>query len=116
MAPVFSNTYNYIFSSLKVSNKESEMGIGQSSFSHYRNKLVDFLPNMYIHELVMQSKKPHEIATFDTIIYPFDTFIWIFSLSSMATVFVMLLVMQRSWYKASGQPNRDDYVFEGHCV
>ena len=71
---------------------------------------------MYIHELVMQSKKPHEIATFDTIIYPFDTFIWILSLSSMATVFVMLLLMQKSWYKASGKPNKDDYVFEGHYI
>ena len=92
------------------------MGIGQSSFSAYRNKLVDFLPNMYMHEFVMQSKKPHEIASFDTIIYPFDSFIWIFSLGSMLAVFAMLLVMQNSWNKASGTLNNDDHVFEGFLV
>ena len=108
--------HKFITVLLKVSIKESEMGIGQSSFSAYRNKLVDFLPNMYMHEFVMQSKKPHEIASFDTIIYPFDSFIWIFSLGSMLAVFAMLLLMQNSWNKASGTPNNDDHVFEGFLV
>ena len=104
--------YNFF---LKVSIKESEIGIGQSGFSTYRNKLVDFLPNMYMHEFIMMSKKPHEIASFDTIIYPFDSFIWIFTLSSMLAVFIMLFLMQNCWHVASGMPYAysSDYVFEG---
>ena len=70
---------------------------------------------MYIHEFVMMSKKPHEIASFDTIIYPFDSYVWIFTLGSMLAEFVMLLLMQNSWHRASGISNNDDYnyVFEG---
>ena len=97
----------------KVSIKESEMGIGQSSFSTYRYKLVDYLPNMYKHEYVMMSKKPHAIASFDTIIYPFDSFIWIFTLGCMLAEFGMLLLMQNSWNKASGTSNNNNHVFEG---
>ena len=101
---------------LKVSIKDSEMGIGQPSFSTYRYKLVDFLPNMYMHEFLMMSKKPHEIASFDTIFYPFDSFIWVFTLGCMLAEFVVLLLMQNSWHKASGRQNHDDYVFEGKCL
>ena len=89
------------------------MGIGQSSFSAYRNKLVDFLPNMYIYEFVMQSKKPHEMASFDTIIHPFDSFTWIFSLASMLAVFGTLLLMQNSWLRVRGESNNINFMFEG---
>ena len=89
------------------------MGIGQSSFSAYRNKLVDFLPNMYMHEFVMQSKKPYEIASFDTIIYPFDSFIWVFSLSSMLAVLFMLLLIQKSWLEVSGLQYNVNHIYEG---
>ena len=89
------------------------MGIGQSSFSAYRNKLVDFLPNMYIYEFVMQSKKPHVMASFDTIIHPFDSFTWIFSLASMLAVFGTLLLMQNRWLRVRGQSNNVNFMYEG---
>ena len=61
----------------------------------------------------MMSKKPHAIASFDTIIYPFDSFIWIFTLGCMLVEFGMLLLMQNSWNKASGTSNNNNHVFEG---
>ena len=89
------------------------MGIGQSSFTAYRNKVVDFLPNMYVYEFGMQSKKPHEMASFDTIIYPFDSLTWIFSLASMLAVFGTLLLMQNRWLRVSGESNNSNFMFEG---
>ena len=46
------------------------MGIGQPIYADYRYRVVDYLSPMYMNEYVMASKKPTEIATYDTILYP----------------------------------------------
>ena len=77
----------------------------------YRYKVVDFLPAMYMYEYIMKSKKPDEIATYNTIVYPFDAYIWICITSSMVAHFLALFVMQNVWSIISGATNPKDYIF-----
>ena len=94
--------------------KQSELGIGQPALALYRYKLVDYLPIMYQgHEFITGSKKPGEIASYDTIIYPFDTHIWIFTITCMVLEFVNLIIIQNIWSVVSGHANPKDYLFEG---
>ena len=98
---------------IQVSTKQSELGIGQAIFAHYRYKVIDYLPPMYTYEFIMKSKRPDQIATFDTIIYPFDTSIWIFFSVSVIAQFFTLFAMQNVWSYMSGYTNPKDYIFEG---
>ena len=79
----------------------------------YRYKVVDFLPAMYMYEYIMKSKKPDEIATYDTIVYPFDAYIWICITFSMVAQFLALFVLQNVWSITSGATHPKDYMFEG---
>ena len=76
--------------------------------------MVDYLPAMYMLELFMQSKKPGQIAAYDTIFFPFDVGTWIFTIVSLVGMFSVLLVMQNIWSKLSGKKNTKDYIFEGN--
>ena len=75
--------------------------------------MVDFLPAMYMYEYIMKSKRPDEIATYDTIVYPFDAYIWILITISMMAQFFALFVIQNVWSSTSGNSNPKDYIFEG---
>lgn len=91
------------------------MGIGQSSFSAYRYRLADFLPNMYVHEFLMQSKKPVEIVALDAIVYPFDSSIWIWTFLCMLAEFFLLRTMHNIWSKDVGSSsNNPNHIFEGY--
>ena len=68
---------------------------------------------MHMYEYIMKSKKPHEIATYDTIVYPYDAYIWIFIIVTMLAQFLALHILQRTWSFLSGQPNPRHYIFEG---
>ena len=61
----------------------------------------------------MKSKRPGEIATYDTIVYPFDAYIWILIIVSMMAQFLALFVIQNVWAFMSGDSNPKDYIFEG---
>ena len=41
--------------------KQTELGIGQTSYVSFRFKVVDFLPWMYVYEFIMQAKRPDPI-------------------------------------------------------
>ena len=97
-----------------MSTKQSELGIGQVTFADSRHKMVDYLPAMYMYELFMQSKKPGQIAAYDTIFYPFDEGTWIFTIVSLVAMFSVLLVMQNIWSMLSGNENPKDYIFAGN--
>ena len=75
--------------------------------------LVDYLPPMYVYEFIMKSKRPDPLATFDTIVYPFDIYIWTFMIISMILQFLMLIAMQKIWSSLSGNFNINKFVFEG---
>ena len=75
--------------------------------------MVDYLPAMYMYEFFMQSKKPGQIAAYDTLYYPFDDGTWIFTIISLVAMFSALLVMQNIWSMLTGNKNPKDYIFEG---
>ena len=89
------------------------MGIGQLNFADYRYKVVEFLPAMFMYEYIMHGKKPGEIASYDTIVYPFDGYVWLFTILSMTAQFLALCGLQNFWSKISGLSNSRDYIFEG---
>ena len=96
-----------------MSTKQSELGIGQANLADYRYKVVDFLPSMYMHEYIMLSKKPDPIASYDTIVYPFDVYIWIFITVSMMSQFLALFFLQNIWSYSSEESNPKGHIFEG---
>ena len=68
---------------------------------------------MYAHNWALQSRRPKQVASYDTIVNPFDHFTWGFTFLSIVIQFLLLLLIQNVWSKASGAPNPDDYIYEG---
>ena len=68
---------------------------------------------MYEQRILLMTKKPDEIAAFDTIVYPFDFYIWGFTFSCILVKFILLLVIQNVWHKVTETSNPIDYVYEG---
>ena len=82
-------------------------------FTDYRYKFVEFLPAMYLDETILASKKPKEITSYDTIIIPFDKYVWSFTLACIITQFLLLIMMQTLWSSVTGTSRPRDFVFEG---
>ena len=99
-----------------MSTKQCELGIGEPAFASYRHKLVDYLPYMYTHQWMLQSRKPQPVATYNTILNPFDYYTWVFTFLCILVQFVLLLIVQNIWSKLSGRPNPKDYIYEGQNV
>ena len=68
---------------------------------------------MYMYEYIMVSKKPRPIASYDSIIYPFDAYIWIFISISMVVQFLTLFAIQKIWTFTCRAKKQKDYLFEG---
>ena len=92
------------------------MGIGQPNFAAYRYRIVDYLPAMYMFEYIMSSKKPREIASYDAIIYPFDSHTWVFTTCSILAEFLVFIFAQNLWSFMNGNTNPGDYIVEGHLI
>ena len=97
----------------QVSTKETELGIAACSIVNYRYELVDYLPWMYVYELAMSSKKAEEIASYDTLVYPVDTYTWGFIIGTTFAMFMVLLTMQELWNSISGKTFTSDHIFQG---
>ena len=97
----------------QVSIKQSELGIGQTSLLNYRFQVVDFLPAMYVYEFRFFSKRPKEITKYDTIVIPFDKYVWCFTFGCIITQFLRLVAMQNLWSYVTGTCNPPDFIFEG---
>ena len=93
--------------------KQSELGVGQTSFVSYRYKMVSYLPYMYMYEFAFTSKKPKPIVTYDTLSYPFDDYTWCFTLAFTFVTFVILATFQMIWAYASGETNPEEWLFQG---
>ena len=98
----------------QVSSKQSELGIGQPNFADYRYRMVDYLPAMNMYEYLMVTKKPQEIVSYDTIIYPLDTNVWLLIICSSLAEFTILYLLQNLWSYTSNRPSPHDYIFEGY--
>ena len=89
------------------------MGIGQPNFADYRYRIVDYFPAIYMYEYVMGSKKPEEIASYDTFIYPFDAYSWLCTICSILAEFLVLVFAQNLWSYMYSSTNPVDYVYQG---
>ena len=76
-------------------------------------EIVDYLDYMYCHQYILGSKKPVPIASYDTIVNPFDFFTWICTFASIISQFLLLLLLQNIWCHVSGKVKPEDYVYEG---
>ena len=101
------------FDTFQVSTQQTELGIGQTSFSDYRYSFVDFMPAMYKGGTIMASQRPKEITSYDTIVIPFDKYVWFFTLGCIITQFLLLGMMQIIWSSVTGTRRPRDFVFEG---
>ena len=99
----------------QVSTKQCEIGIGQVPVTTHRHKLVVYLPYMYADQWLLRSRKPKPVASYDTIVNPFDYYTWGFTFLTIFIQFSLLLVAQNVWSKASGGHNPNDYIYEGRA-
>ena len=102
-----------MFATFQVSVKQSEMGIGQLAQVDHRFKLVDYLPPMYRDGLFFGSKKPGELTTYDSIVIPFDKYVWAFMFGSVCAQFLLLVLMQQLYSIVTGTRNSIDFIYEG---
>ena len=96
--------------------KESELGIFQITFEDYRLMLIDYLPHMYTIEFYLTSKKPRPTTTYDTIVIPFDKYVWTFMIVCILTQFLLLVLMQQLYNNVTGTENQYNlqYLYEGN--
>ena len=81
---------------------------------HSRFQVVDYLPVMYVGANLMASQRPKALTgSYDTLLIPFDKYVWSFTFCCTITVFMLLLVMQNIWSYVTGTHNPDGYIFEG---
>ena len=103
-------------SAQQVKEKDSEIGIGQTSIVIYRYELIEYLPWIYGYRFVVLSKKPEAAVTFDTLTNPFDKYLWYFTSSFSIAVFACLTLIQKCWNYASGQKTQHGWIFEGKIL
>ena len=89
------------------------MGIGQPNYADYRYRLVDYLSPMYMYKYVMASKKPDEIDSYDTIVYPFDPYCWLFTICTILAEFLLLVFAQNLWCSMNDKNYQDNHIYEG---
>ena len=78
-----------------------------------RYDVADFLSWMYFYEFSIESKRPDPIVSYETLIYPFDNYIWAFAFTLTLATFVLLVIFQVAWSLASGEPNPREWLFQG---
>ena len=98
----------------QVNQKDCEIGVGQHAIISKRAKLIEYLPWMFVYINGVQSKKAEQISnTLDTLIFPFDKYIWLFTITFTMAVFILLIFIQKCWIHASGQKPPDGWIFQG---
>ena len=78
-----------------MASKQSEIGIGQTAFTESYFEQVDFLPPMTYQELIISQRKPNEIVSFTTLVYPLDNYVWAFTFLSGAVMFIALMLVKK---------------------
>ena len=97
----------------QVLRKQSEVGVGQPYFTFEDFSKVNYLPFMYQQELIFGSAKPQKIVSYDSIVYPFELKVWVFTIASIMAQFLLLQAMQHVWCKVTASPNYINYIYEG---
>ena len=100
-----------------MSQKKSEMGIGQTSMVSYRYSLVDYLHWMYVYEFLISTIKPKEVSSLETLLYPFDFYVWIFTIASVIAVLMFLIIAQNLWQSTSSSiESNSATMFQGNSA
>ena len=71
------------------------------------------MPAMYKGGTIMASQRPKEITSYDTIVIPFDKYVWLFMFGCIITQFLLLVMMQELWSSVTGTSKPHDFIFEG---
>ena len=87
--------------------------MGQMAYVKQRYDVADYLSWMYYYEFGIESQRPNQIVSFDTILFPFDNYIWAFSLFLTTVTFILLVIFQFAWSMASGEENPREWLFQG---
>ena len=97
----------------QVLSRKTEIGVGQASFTHYRYQNIDYLPWMYMYTFPFCSRRPKEVASFFTIIRPFDGYTWMAAIIASAIFYLTLVATQTLYAYRSGRPFQTDHLYEG---
>ena len=92
------------------------MGIGQAGMVSYRFDLVEYLHWMYVHEFLLSTIKPKDVASLGTLVYPFDGYVWAFTIASVISVLICLMVARKLWLNLSRSAADKNYIFHGNSV
>ena len=91
------------------------MLIGQGTeYYPYIYEHVGLLPWMYDSIAFLRSRKPREIASFETITRPLEPSLWAITIGFTFLVFMSLYTFQKLWSNLTGQQFRQDQIFQGN--
>ena len=74
---------------------------------------LEYLPWMYSVQNIFLSPKERPIPSYNTMGKPLSLAVWAWTLGSLLTVFGSMIIMQKLWSLASGEPDPQDYLFKG---
>ena len=74
---------------------------------------LEYLPWMYSVQNIFLSPKEKPIPSYNTMGRPLSLAVWAWTLGSLLAVFGVLILMQKVWCLASGEPMPQDYFFKG---
>ena len=72
-----------------------------------------YLPWMYVITFPIGSQNPYKTNSYDTLINPFDIYIWIFTIVASICVFTSLILMQLLWSRATEEVPPNGWLFQG---
>ncbi len=97
-----------------MATRRSDLGITQISLLRYRFQKVDYLPVMYRYETMLVSPQPKPVASYDTLWFPFDAPTWLFVLVATILQLLLLLLIERIWWRKTRLHSSENYMFEGN--
>ena len=74
---------------------------------------LEYLPWMYSVQNIFITPKERPVASYLTLLKPLTLAVWAWTLGSLLTVFIALVIMQKLWCLASGEPDPEDFLYKG---
>jgi hypothetical protein len=66
---------------------------------------------MFVYEFNIETQRPREVSSFDTLIVPFDNYIWSFACGLTLIEIILLMIMELMWLDITGtQFTNDAYL------
>ena len=96
----------------KVHAKEREIGIGEYGFWSALYQFNEYLPWMFLLSFPVGSQLPFKMNSYDTLINPFDGYIWTFTIAASISVFVTLVLIQQLWSRTCKDPLPKNWLFQ----